>query len=123
MNISTYEHLAVHRLGTRAPSSLIEFETSLRKDEKSKKILELEKNWSSIPKKDRQEEPKFIKTKSLRKKEVQTEDLEKASDGYSKYPRFTEKVIKVRNYNQFRHMLKGEVNPPSIGWQTNLRSY
>ena len=55
VNISAFDHLTVHRLGTKAPSSLLEFETSLRKKEKSKKILELEKNWTSIPKKDRHE--------------------------------------------------------------------
>ncbi len=29
----------------------------------------------------------------------------------------------MRNINQFRHMIKGKVNLPSISWQANLRSY
>lgn len=46
-----------------------------------------------------------------------------AVDGLTKYPKFTEKIIKDKNTNLYRHMIKGKINLPSISWQVNLRSY
>lgn len=122
MNISEFAHLAMHRMGGQVSQSQLMFETSLREDT-DKDHLRREKGWNCIPKKDRHEEARVIRTRSIKKKNIFNEDTEIAMDSSTNYPKFTEKIIKVKNYNQFRHMLRGEVCLPSIGWQTNLRAY
>ena len=122
--MSDVAHLALHRPGAPASAGQLIFETTLRKGGKSKEFLSLEKGWNTIPNKDRHEQPQFIKTKFLKKKMIEPSELDTSFDGRQHYPRFTEKIIKNRNVNQFRHMIKsGNINLPSIGWQVNLRAY
>ena len=113
VNISAVEHLAMHRIGVKPGRSLLQFETSLRKNSKEKKKEKVsiekdrQKNWYSLPRKDRHEESRFIKTKSIRKKFLNEEDFETGADLSFNYPKFNEKIIRIRNCNHFRHMLKG----------------
>ena len=65
----------------------------------------------------------IIKSKSLKKKYLEDGDQEDATDGLHRYPKFTEKIVATKNYQQIKHMVKGKVHLPSIGWQTGLRNY
>lgn len=123
VNISQFEHLALHRIGPTPSCQQLQFETSLRTHKKQNSLLERQKKWSSIPKIERHEDPMFIKSKSLKKKVLQPQELDKALDGMHNYPKFSQKIVKAKNCNQYRHMIKGKVNLPSISWQVNLRSY
>lgn len=53
--------------------------------------------------------------------------MEIALDGSHKYPSYTDRIIKEKNYNnireQLRNISRSKINLPSIGWQTNLRLY
>ena len=69
------------------------------------------------------EDPKFIRSSSLRKSIVQPEEEEGGVDGLNSFPKFSDKFKRDRNANHFRYMEKGHINLPSIGWQVNLRSY
>ena len=121
-NISQFEHLTIHRKGNFGSSGLLKFETTLRYDGSSKELKTKEKKWCSLPKKDRHELPTFIKSQSLRKSLLNPEDFEGSSVA-KENGKFTEKIIKQRNMNGIKHMMKQNVNLPSIAWQANLRSW
>jgi hypothetical protein len=65
----------------------------------------------------------ILKSKSLKKKYIEGDDIEDLTDGVNRYPKYTEKIVATKNYQQFKHMVKGKVHLPSIGWQTGLRNY
>ena len=75
-----------------------------------------------MPKKEKHEAPKIIKKESLRKSLLNQEDFDDAQD-FKANNKFTEKIIKTRNFNTIKHMIKKNVNLPSIAWQANLRAY
>lgn len=89
VNISEFEHLALHRVGPHPSTGQLKFETTLRLDSKEKSLHDKERKWCTIPKRDRHEDPLLIKSKSLKKKIVQPEEMEAAVDGLTKYPKFT----------------------------------
>lgn len=53
VNISEFEHLALHRVGNHPSTGQLKFETTLRTNNESKNLYEKEKKWCTIPKRDR----------------------------------------------------------------------
>jgi hypothetical protein len=85
----------------------VEFETGLRKEKKiDLKLKEMEKAWTSLPKKDRHEFPELpikLKDELALKKELKSNGkhskiTQSAFDGFQNFPKYNEKNSKVKNF-------------------------
>ncbi|KAL4444765.1 hypothetical protein ABPG74_015973 [Tetrahymena malaccensis] len=128
-NLSGVEHLLRHRLGPTPTLGTVQFETGLRDmEKKEQKLVELEKGWNNIPKKDKKEFPKFLpKLKDeleLRKTFKKTGKLGNLyHDGFDRYlslPKFSE-AFREKNIAPHIHLCRPDAFTSTINWETSLR--
>lgn len=125
-------HLLVHRMGPTPNKGSVQFETGLRSyGASSEKLRALEKSWSSIPKKDRNEFPTLypsyeetnkIKVWSTKNLAIQTHT---GFEGYLSYPKYDDIYDRqIKNVSEVKHLLRSPGQLMSTAdWQLSMRQY
>lgn len=128
--VDSIYHLMRHRIGPTACKGQVEFETSLRGNYAvDKKYRDLERGWTAVPKKDRNNFPEFLPKVSdeikMRKTQSTTGKIGKltysAFDGFQNFPKYESKLKNDPNYQKIRHLCNNTTKHSTLLWEVGLR--
>jgi len=125
-------HLYLKRTGPTQGQSTVQFESGLRDyGFSTDRLKSLEKNWTNIPKKDRNEPAKMYPSygETVQIKNWTTKNLlietHAAFEGYQNYPKYADFTARhPKNVSEIKHMLSspGQLMS-SLDWQLSFRNY
>eukprot|EP00825_Cyclidium_porcatum_P040750 TRINITY_DN5219_c0_g1_i4.p1 TRINITY_DN5219_c0_g1~~TRINITY_DN5219_c0_g1_i4.p1 ORF type:complete len:262 (+),score=33.17 TRINITY_DN5219_c0_g1_i4:226-1011(+) len=128
--VDSIYHLVRHRVGPTPAKGLVEFETSLRSNfTADKKVKELERGWTAVPKKDRRDFPEFLPKIQDEIKMRKTQSTQgkfnkvtySAFDSLQTYQKsdYTYKIDK--NFQKIRHLCDNNTKYSTLIWEVGLR--
>jgi len=125
-------HLFLNRIGPTPSQGCVYFETGLRNyGVESENLRKLERNWSNVPKKDRNEYPSMYPSynETMKMKSWSTKNLNipkhTGFEGDLNLPKYGELCERqTKNVSEIRHLLIGPAKlMPAIDWQLSMRHY